>query len=442
MDVGRQEPEQKPEFQFIEEKVVPRRKGKIKRVIISLISTVVLAVVFGFVARYIFIISEPWLYKLLGINTSEKIEFKFPSVSPSPTIAPTPTPNPTPTPTLTDTPDVEKEPPVVETHIDPTAEDYAKMFQDMKQIASSVYPSLVTVTAVESRLDWFNEVYENENFTTGIIIEINMTNVLMMASYYEIKDASFINVKFSDGLTLGAELINYDEDFDVAILSINVKELPEETLVVIKEPNFGESYTLNAGMPILALGNPNGYTGSIDIGMISRKAGYKSVIDGRVDLYHTNLIYNSNSGGVILNMSGEIVACITQVLFENKGDTVSTIVGISRLLPVVERLVNKADCIYFGIIAIEIPKDYLAEAGIENGVYIMEMETGSPAFNAGIKLGDIITEIDGFNIFSVGEFAGKIAGYAPGSTINVKVKRVTKQVYKDVEFEVTLSVKE
>lgn len=456
MSEDRKAPEGNQDFHFIEEAVIPRRKNKIKKGVISFVSTVALAIVFGLVARYIFIASEPWMKDLLGIEEEDPANFSFasssPTASPSPTPSPTeppvtPSPSPTPTPQESDdelTGDIKDPaatPAVIEQRIDATAEDYVKMMLEIKQIALSSYPSLVTVTAVESGVDWFNETYEKKNITTGAIIEINKNNVLIMTSYEELKGASFIKVAFNDGSTIDASILNYDSDYDVAILSVPFKSLQEDTANVIKTALLGESYGLNIGTLVIAVGNPNGYPNSMDIGLITRKAGIKSIVDNRVEIYQSSIINYKESGGFILNSKGEIVGCITQVLLADADDSMSTIVGISKLKPVIERLINKQDCVYLGIIADDIPQSELDNYSIPNGIYVSDLRTDSPAFKYGIKRGDIITGIDDYTIMSINSFVNVLERYQPGTAITVKLKRISKQVYRDMEITVTLGTK-
>lgn len=436
MEGNKQEPEK--EFQFIREKVIPKRKNKVKRYLIMIINTVLFAALFGLIARYVFIESEDWMCDLLGIDTSGRKMITFPSAMPSltPTIAPTPTPPPpTPTPVEED----QKEPVIVEQKIEATAQDYIKMLADIRKVADKVNHSIVTITAIESGIDWSDTVYETKQVTTGVIIGENNVDILILTQLDQVRGATKTEVTFSNGTTTEAVLWNSDIDYNAAILAVSLENLNETTLNSIEVAELGESYLISLGMPVLALGNPNGYAGSIELGMVTRRGIYKSVVDNRLELFQMDMINHENSGGIITNLEGEVVGWISQTLNEEKN--IFTAIGISKLKPVIERLANKTDCIYLGIYAEDVPKDVLKEAEIECGIYINEIETNSPALKYGLQRGDIITSIDDIKVTSVGTLANILTNYKSGDTVNIKVRRMVKQIYKDVEVNVILKVK-
>lgn len=462
MSDDKQIPENEPKFNYIEEKVMPKRKKRIKRFIFSLFNTLILAVVFGLTARYIFIMSEPYFNKILGIQEEEV--FRFPSASPTVEITPSPTPSPTATPIPTPTP-LEEEPvdnsnkdddkdndkddgdkvnqvQVIENYISPTVEDYIMMYQDiMKNVNETMY-SIVTITAIESGLDYLNESFEKRNSTSGVVITINKFNIFIIASYSEVKGASMLNVEFYGGIKVDAGIYNYDPDYDIVILAINVKDLDEDILMNIKQASLDDSYLFQAGLPVALVSNLNGNIGSVDIGIISKKAISKNILDDKLEIYQTNLTYYAESEGFVLNLKGEVMGFISHKHKENEDDEITTFVAINRLKPVIEKLISKEDLIYFGVVAEDIPQEVLKERDIEYGVFVTDVRTGSPAFQAGIRIGDIITNIGSYNILSVSTFVNCLSYYPSGEAVVVLLKRSsTKQSYKDMELIVTMSSK-
>lgn len=443
MNVDNQLPEAEPKFNYIEEKVVPKRRKKIKKFLFSLFCTIIFAIVFGLVARYIFIISEDYFHKIFGTGKTQTNDFKFPSISPtevlSPTVKPTPTPLPTPTPVVDV--NIDEPPQIIEYYIPPTAEDYQKLNQDLMRIANDAIPAIATVSAIESGTDWFNETFELKNSTSGAIIRIDRMQVLILTAYSEIKDAAILRAEFCDGTTVNANIYNYDSDYDIAILSVSIKDISMETLENIKEASLDNSYMINVGMPVIAIGNPNGNQASVDFGIISRKVIYKSILDSRIDLYQTNLTYYENSGGFLLNVKGDIVGCITHTHLENQNESITTIMGIYRLQTTIEKLISKSPFVYLGVVVEDIPKDVLTEMGIEYGVFVSDLRAGSPAFYAGIQRGDIITLFGTHSVSSVNIFINSLNYYSPGISVDIKVRRSNKQVYKDIDLTAILSAK-
>lgn len=439
MDINKSGSEK--EFQFLQEKVASKWKRRGKRFLLLTAGVIVLGAIFGLVARYAFLVSENWLTRLLGLDEKERTQIELPSGTPivTPSLEPTPTPAPSPTPTPIQEPE-EKEPVIIEQKIDPTAKDYVKMMSDIRKIADQTSKSLVTVTVVESGVDWSDQEYETKAETSGLIIGENHVDILILAQLSEVRGSTRMTVTFCNQTTAEALLWNYDEDYNLAVLAVRLEELNETTLEAVETAKFGESYLAAGGTPILALGNPNGYPGSMELGMITKRGLYTSVVDNRFELFQMDIADYEHAGGVIVNFNGEVMGLISQVL---KGDSnIFTAVGITKMKPIIEQLANKTERIYFGIIPEELPKEILEEAELSYGIYVNDVRIDSPAFRAGIKRSDIIASIDDVDMVSIGTFTAFLKEKKPDETVTVKIKRLIRQVYKEVEVTVALDKKE
>lgn len=462
MDTNGTKPEN--DFKFIQEKVIPRRKNKIKKIIIAIVSTICLATLFGFVARVVFIRSEGFINKLLGIDTTQRAEILFPSDSPeeivggmqasgqsiadvkkiTPEVTPIATSVVTPEVTIEPTPFVEQpiEPTIVEQKIQATISDYERILLDIKKVASNVSNSLVTITAIENKEDWADEPFESKNTVTGVILGENSAELMILADYSKVKRANEIEVTFSSGFVVNGELWNYDEDYNLAIIAIKLKDITPLQLSMIKTAELGESYSLIVGSPIIGLGQPNGNANSMEVGMITGKGNSYYIVDNRLDLFTTDITNTMNSNGVIVSMDGKIIGIITQVLKEDSESSISTAVGVSRLKSVIEKLLNKYDRILFGVTGQDIPESVLSDYELDAGIYVTKVLQDSPAFNGDVRQGDIITGINEYTVASISNFNSILNNFKPGDIIKVKVARLTKGELKEVELNVTLSKKE
>lgn len=448
-------PEPEKEYRFIQEKVVPRRKHKLKKMAYAAVFTVVLAIIFGLVARYVFIKSDQFWIKVLGIDTTEREHITFPSEGPDDhtgtnntggnvTVTPSISTTPEPTPSVTQVPEEEngEKVTVVENKIEATVEDYERMLFELKKVANTATSGLAVVTAIENRVDWFDETYETKRTTTGIIIGENNAEILVLTSFDKINGASDLEVTFNAGFTVSGKLWSYDKDYNLAVIAVKLKEITPQQLTTIKTADLGESYSITLGAPVIALGKPNGYSGSMMFGMISSRGSFYYIMDNRLDVFHTDLNVNSNSDGVIVNTDGQIIGIMTQTMKDDANPDVSTIIGISRLKPIIEKLANKTERVSFGIIGEDIPQDVLLSFHLTGGIYVTEVRSDSAAFNAGIKQGDIITQINEFSVTSMSNFASILNNYKPKETINVVVQRKVKQELSEKNIEVVLELKE
>ena len=444
------------EFSFIQEKVVPRRKNKVKRMMFTTVFTLLLAAAFGFVARVVFIKSEGFINRLLGIDTTKRSQIfiptnnpegsggdKQPDISAAVSVSPTLTPIVTPTAQLTPDPEDTKESvQVVEKIIEATIADYERMLFDIRKMANTASNSLATVTAVESKEDWLEEFYESRHSTTGIVIGENNAELLILTTLDQIKNADILEISFNAGFTIEGQLWNYDKDYNLAVIAVKLKDIPPVQLSSIKTATLGESYALTLGSAIVALGQPNGNKGSMELGFITGKGDSYYITDNRLDIFTTDITNNENSAGVILDMQGQIIGLITQNLSDGSLNSVSTAIGISRLKPIIEKLANKVERIYFGITGEDIPSEVLEDYGLNNGLYITKVVQDSPAFISGVKPGDIITGINEYTVSSVTNFVSIINNCEVGTVVNVSIQRQSKGEWKEVVLEITLDKKE
>lgn len=457
MDSNKTKPEN--EFSFIQEKVRPRRKHRVKKIAMSSIITIFLAVIFGLVARIVFVTSEGWINRLLSIDTTKRSEILFPSEFPdeknskdplddtkptpdgniltelTPTVFPTPILSLTPT----KVPESEKIK-VVEQKIPADVSDYESILLDIKKLANSVNNCLVTVTGIESKKDWLEEQYESRKSTTGIIVGENNAELMILTDWNKVSTANEIEVSFSGGFVVEGELWNYDKDYNLAIIAIKLKDIPPLQLSSIKTANIGESYSLTVGSAVLALGQPNGLNGSMEIGMITSKGSSYYLLDNRLDLFTTDIIHVDNSGGVIVNMQGKIIGLISQEV--NKNNLITTAIGISRIMPIVEKLVNRFDRVLFGIYGEDIPGDVLKDYQLEHGIYVAKVLQDSPAYHADVRQGDIIVGINEYSISSITNLASVLSNFKTEDNIAVTIMRMSKSELKEIKVEVTLDKKE
>ena len=454
------------EYSFIQEKVVSRKRNKIKRFCISLITTLFLAVIFGLVARITFIKSDSFLFDMLGLDAEERQQVLFPSSMPdetgTPIVSTTPEPSQGLIPSEKPENQIQSQQPVdeeidnsmneneneekqevtvVEKKIEATLEDYQTMYMDLKKLANTCYNSLATVTAIENGVDWFNDAYETKKTSTGIIIGEDNVDMLVLTSLDAVKNADSIEVTFTGNISIPAIIWDYDSDYNLAVIAVELKSIPEQQLKTIKPATFGESYALTVGTPILALGNPNGYFGSMEIGMITSKGSSYYVTDSKFDLFNTDITNSPQSNGVIVNLTGEIIGIITTVFKEDLNQNISTAIGITKLNPIIKALVNKDDRIFFGILGEDIPNSVLQEIKIDNGIYVTEVISDSPAFRTGLRQGDIITLINESKVSSMTSFTTILNTHSVGETVKVTVNRMSKQAWKEMELKVVLEKK-
>ena len=429
------------EYLFIQEQISSKRRSRKVRMLLSLLWTIILACVFALVAAVVFYLANPFFVKLLGDGTDKKT-VEFPTLTPDDegkaTASGTPTPSVTPTPTPSDKEDDKKETVYVTTHVAADIKDLASIYGEIRGIASGVNKSIVNIINVSSKVD---ELNENENYdvsraTTGLIIANNEVDILILATYDKLQDK--LRLQLNNDLSVKARLQDYDEDLNLAVIAVSLEDIPDTMKENLEVAKLGESYSLTVGTPVIALGSPNGYVGSMELGIISSKDSSIYITDNKIDLFNTDINYNEKSDGVIVNMSGEVIGIITSKLKDEQNQNVNTVIGISKIKKSIQSMVNQTERSYFGIKCGDMSEKELKKENLEYGICVTEVEGNSPALEGGLQSGDMIIAINDVAISSVAVFNNTITSLKPKDTVEVTIQRKIKDEPKEMKLSVVL----
>ena len=413
------------EFSFVKEKIKKQpfyQNKTLRRAALQLIFSVVC----GAVACFVFVIVHPWMERTFG--EQEMTEITIPQEEEEETVT-------------EPQEETEDEDPVVITEPrELEVEDYADLYTKLKEVADTAGKSLVTVTASSSGTDWFNETYESRRELSGLLVGNNGVELLILAPYSQVEGADTLQAAFADGSTLAAVLKNYDSVTDLAVLSVNLADVEEDTLESIRMAELGSSKSLKAGEPVIAVGSPAGIAGSVKYGNLVA-SGYKvSVIDGEYNLLITDMERSEKGSGVLLNLSGQVIGLLEDSYLNSSNEGALTAYAISDMKDIIEHLSNSQDLVYMGIHGTDVTEEISEAQGIPVGVYVTGMEADSPAMNSGIQAGDIITEINGKTITSLSQIREMLLKFSREQVIQVVVMRQGKDGYKEIECSVTLNV--
>ena len=458
------------DFNYVEQKIKPKNRKKAKKVIAIIALTIVVAVLFGFLSRLVFVASEGAVNRILGItptptptpveSTNNRSQVTLgATATPTPTAQPsTPSPSPTPTtipvvldpteepsPTPTDIPSTIPTPdpgpgttPTDVPEADPIA-DYLKMISQMRSIANKAGESLVRVYAVTSGVNWMDESIETRTERTGILVADNGVELLILAEYNAFASADRIEIEFRDGAVAEGSLYMADPDSGLAVIEVELTDISASTVATCKYVSLGDSDNVSEGEPVIALGRPNGYYGAVEFGFVSHTGLTKYFIDGVHFGFTTDIVAGSSSDGMVINLEGKLVGLIVPDA-EGERITISA-VYINSVKTLLLKLLNGNSLPYFGVRAENVPKDILVGMGLENGIYVNEVIAASPAAEAGVKKGDVIVGIDDIKIESVTDFYEYIFSLEEGSTVRVDIYHSGMRDEPAEEISAVLSVK-
>lgn len=325
-----------------------------------------------------------------------------------------------------------------------TLMDIAEYSETSVAVAESVLPSVVGIT-VEYNVSSFGQSGIATATGSGVIISedgyiITNNHVINAESssiYYQVTEATSIKVHLygdSDDVQYEAEVVGSDSTSDLAVLKIE----SDQELTAIK---IGDSDNLRVGEFVMAVGNPLGLDSSVTCGVISALNREVTDSDGNTYLtIQTDAAINSgNSGGALVNSKGELIG-INSLKLSNSSSSETTIEGIGFAIPVNSSMDIIDQLIEYGTVRrpyIGISGSSLTEALSERynypvGVYVESVEEGGPAKEAGLEVGDVITEVDGQAVESVEEINTIKNTYSIGDTISLTVYRNNDYITVDV----------
>ena len=416
------------EFSFMNEKIKDKPFYKKKWVKI-LAATVALAVIFGLISSAVFSKVSDWIE-----NKKEQeamTDIKIPQDTVEESVAPEVT-------------DSETEPSISETIVvDPqiTVEDYMVLYANFRGLAKDVQKSLVTVTALNNDVDWFNEEYQNRGQCSGMIIGDNGVELLVLTKYSNIESCDGINVTFVDDTIVNAVLKKYDVTTNLAVISINLSDISENTKAKIVKATLGNSIRLEAGTPVLAIGRADGSEDSMKVGTLTSTHNKQSVVDAEYTILVTDMMKNAGADGILINLNGEVIGIMQEQYLSSNMENVLTAYGISDIKSLLEHLSNNQDIAYLGIKGVSVTNEAL-KSGVPSGVYVTEVQIDSPAMKGGIQSGDVIQAINGQKVLSMSELSDVLSRLSNRQNITLEVRRLTRDGYKKTNYQTSLSVLE
>ncbi len=417
------------EFDFMKEKIKDKPFYKKKWVQI-LCATVALAVVFGAVSGYVFVKVHEFMEKKTAKEAMTSIEIPRDSESDESAEEEMPASEETSS---------GSESIVINPEV--TLEDYTIVYAKLRGLAKEARRSLVTVTAVNNGVDWFNEAYENRGQSCGMIIGDNGLELLILTKYSMVQVCDGINVTFVDGTTVAGTLKKYDVTTDFAVVSVNLSDISETTKARMMKANLGNSKRLDAGMPVMAVGMADGTIDSLCVGILTSVQNRQSVVDGEYSILMTDMHRNAASDGVLINLDGEVVGILQQRYQSSNTQEVLSAYGISDVKSLLEHLSNNQDIAYLGIKGISVTVEQ-QKNGVPEGIYVTEVDMDSPAMKGGIHAGDVIQAMNGQKVTAMSELSDVLLRLSNKQNITLEGQRLTKDGYKKMNYQTSLSVLE
>ena len=325
---------------------------------------------------------------------------------------------------------------------------------DVSEIVDNVLPAIVQVTnaGLKEYRTFFGTMQQpTTSAGSGIIVSQDEDYIYIATNNHVVSGAETLTITFNDGEAVEGTIKGTDSSCDLAVVSVAIKDIKEDTLSEIKVATLGDSDSTVVGEAAIVIGNAMGYGTSVTNGIISAKDREVSITDddGNVvtnSLLQTNAAVNpGNSGGALLNAKGEVIGIVSAKLAEESVEGMGYAIPISYAWNIIQQMVDndvvsELEASYLGIAGRDITTEMSEQYNVPVGVYVAQVVAGSGAEEAGIETEDVITAFNGRKVTSVNTL-NNIMKYLPaGSTVEVKVAKASND-YKEETVEVTLTHK-
>ncbi|HEX9638536.1 MAG TPA: DegQ family serine endoprotease [Acidobacteriota bacterium] len=326
-------------------------------------------------------------------------------------------------------------------------------------VAKRVTPSVVTITSERvvtnphgSMEDlppelrrWFGRFFEapgepeefrSRGLGSGVIVR---SDGIILTNNHVVEDADEIKVVLSDGREIDAEVKGTDPRTDVAVLKVGEKNLPAAPL--------GDSDQLQVGEWVLAIGSPfsENLQHTVTAGIVSAKGRRNLGIARYEDLIQTDAAINpGNSGGALLDLNGNVVGINTAIASRAGFAGMAQFAGVGFAIPInmaraiMEDLLQEGRVIrgYMGVNVQTVTPSVARALDLSepHGALVATVVEGSPADQAGVKVGDVIVELDGKAVRDSNSLANQTSLTRPGTAVTIKLIRGGKEL----ELRVTL----
>ena len=347
----------------------------------------------------------------------------------------------------------------------------AKGSLDVSEIVSEALPSIVSITtkSVQEVQNYFGmygmygyapqqQEQEVEGSGSGIIVGKNDDELLIATNYHVVEGADTLSVAFTDGNAVEASVKGFDEERDLAVVSVSLDDVEDDTMDAISIANIGSSDDLKVGEQVVAIGNALGYGQSVTTGIVSAKnrrmdSDNNTVTDGSddssdgVNLIQTDAAINpGNSGGALLNMEGEVVGINSAKLASTEVEGMGYAIAISDVTDILQNLMNetsrdKLDDSEHGVLGIEgssVSSEAVQMYGIPAGFFVKKVTEGGAADKAGLKANSVITEFNGKAVSSSDQLIEYLSYYEPDEEVELTVQVPHGTSYKEETVKVTL----
>ena len=338
---------------------------------------------------------------------------------------------------------------------DQTAATPVSSVNDVSGIVENAMPSVVAIndTMTVQQRDFFGmpQTFEAKSSGSGIIVAKSDSELLIATNNHVVEGASDLKVTFVDNKDVSAAVKGTDSATDLAIVAVQLSDIPADTMSKIKVATMGDSDQIKVGQQVIAIGNALGYGQSVTVGYVS--ALDREITDEK-GISHAFIqtdaaINPGNSGGALLDLNGNVIGINAAKTASTEVEGMGFAIPISKAQDILNTLMTKKTRVAvaedaqgtLGIRVTNIDATTSKEYGMPVGVYVYQIMEDGAAAKSDLKEKDIITKFDGQSVTGMEELTRMLTYYESGSTVTLTVQSLVNGAYVEHEVQVTLGAK-
>ena len=321
-------------------------------------------------------------------------------------------------------------------------ESYQELSKALRKVVQQAKKSVVDIDVVSKNEEWMTEENGISDSTAGVIVADNGLELLILTNDTVLKQGEHFQITFSDNRQYEGTLKIHAGNIQMALISVRKSQLQKTTRSQVTVAPLGNSNNLYQGKTLIALGKPFGYKDGVGYGVASNVSHEVVLADGKYRIIRTDMVGNKNGSGVLFDTDGNVMGIIMPDVTGTGETSTLAAYGISGIKTEVELMSNSKEVPYIGIVGTFITKEISEAKNIPEGLYVREIEKKSPAMKAGIRTGDIITEIDGKAISTLTTYHNTLMVQEPKNKLAMKGFRIGTETYVEIDFTVTVGTKQ
>lgn len=282
------------------------------------------------------------------------------------------------------------------------------------------------------------ELFAEEKRCIGAIIGKSGDTYMILCPWSPLQSAESISVQLYNGAWRTAEIKGKDTVTDIAVLSVSMGNQPLYGADLPVPLALGNSYQVSKGDRVLAVGSPYGILDSVAAGRIVGIDQEEDQLDGPVRMLYTDVGAAPGGAGFLLDKDGNLIGILNGESGSEDGSPLTGAVGISELKQSISVMCQGKDSCRFGVLVQVVDSTISKEKNLPEGLYVTEVLQGSPAYEARIQVGDVITALDGQEIKTVKDYRSALLAHQPEDKVTVTVMRSGKDGYSPIDFSATL----